>query len=67
MSFLLLTAHLLETAQAGSAPLWVILMIVTLVLALFVWGMVNSSGALGQPNSTAASHGDHDAHHGDHH
>ncbi len=59
MTFALTTIALLEPISAGFTPIWVILMIVLLVVALFAWGVVNSSGAMGQPNSAAASQDDH--------
>ncbi len=63
MTFALTTAALSETVSAGFTPTWVILMIVLLVVALFAWGVVNSSGAMGQPNSAANQPNHHDDHH----
>lgn len=64
MTFALTMITLSETISAGFTPIWVILMIVLLVVALFAWGVINSSGALGQPSSAALSQDDH---HNDHH
>lgn len=65
------TTALLETVPPGTTPVWVVLMIAFLVLALFVWGVINSSGSLGSPNSSTVSddshHDAHDTNNDEHH
>ncbi|NJN53340.1 MAG: hypothetical protein HC804_00450 [Anaerolineae bacterium] len=67
MTFALVTTVLSETPSSSATPIGVVLMIVLLVLVLFAWGVINSSGAWGSPNSAADGHDTtHDAHN-DHH